>query len=541
MDALEFVPNSPALANAGRKGGQLSACFVLPVGDSLDAIFESVKWAAMIQQTGGGTGFSFSRLRPAGDALSSTQGSSSGPVSFIEVFNSATDAIRQGGVRRGANMGVLRVDHPDILEFVTVKMDTGRLRNFNLSVAITDEFMAALEAETTYALKNPRTGQETRRLEAKRVWAAITRSAWQSGEPGVIFIDRVNEAQPTPLLGAIEATNPCGELPLLPYESCNLGSIDVGKLVAGNDFDWARLGEVIHIAVRFLDDVIDANHYPFAAIDGATKATRKVGLGVMGLADALIRLGVSYDSEEGIGAGEKLARFVVRESEKASRVLARERGPFPAYRGSRWDVAGAEPMRNATTTTIAPTGTISIIAGSSSGIEPLYALSYVRRVLDGARLTEVHPLFWARGKKEGWLSEALVHSLSERGSCRGLAAVPEEVQRLFPTAHDIAPEWHLRMQAAFQKYVHNAVSKTINFARESSPLDVEESYRAAFRLGCKGITVYRDSSRPEQVLSFGSELKSEAEHVCAECGSPTPAGHQGACTVCLSCGLSACL
>lgn len=539
---LEFLPNSPTLMNAGRELGQLSACFVLPVNDSMPEIFDAVKWAAMIQQTGGGTGFSFSRLRPAGDEVASTQGIASGPLSFIEVFNTATDAIRQGGVRRGANMGILRVDHPDILEFVSAKGDPARLRNFNVSVAVTDAFMRAVETGTRYALVNPRTGAEVRRLEARQVWELITRLAWKSGEPGVIFIDRINAVNPTPQLGDMESTNPCGELPLLPFESCNLGSIDVGKLVRGADLDWARLRHLVHLGVRFLDDVIDANRYPLPAIEDITRRNRKIGLGLMGFADALVQLELPYDSEAALAFAERLAAFVAAEAQAATEALARDRGAFPSFAGSRWAAEGRPPMRNATTTSIAPTGTISILAGCSGGIEPLYAISFVRQVLDGARLLEVHPLFVERARRDGFYSEALMEKIAERGSVRGLAEVPEAVQRIFVTAYDIAPEWHVRMQAVFQRHVQNAVSKTINFPESATPEDVRSAYELAYRLGCKGVTVYRNRSRDEQVLSFGRSDQAEARSSpCPECGAPVPPAHQGACSVCLECGYSRCL
>ncbi len=512
LERLEILPNSPTLMNAGRPLGQLAACFVLPVADSLAAIFDAVKWAAQIQQTGGGTGFSFSRLRPAGDLVGSTHRAASGPVSFIEVFNAATDAIQQGGVRRGANMGMLRVDHPDVLAFVAAKSDPERLKNFNLSVAVTDHFMAAVAAGTDYALVNPRSGAEARRLDAREVFASIAHHAWATGEPGVIFIDRVNVANPTPALGPMEATNPCGELPLLPFEACNLASIDVGKLVVGRDFDWPRLGEWIDLGVHLLDNVVDVNRYPLSQIEAITRANRKIGLGIMGWADALIRLGIPYDSDEALAVADRLATFLEERGHAASVALAQARGPFPNCRGSRWE----QPLRNATVTTIAPTGTISIIAGCSAGIEPLYAVSFGRRVLveslDGRRLPEVHPLFLARARHEGWFSERLMAQVAERGSVRGLDGVPAAVQALFATAHDVAPRWHLAMQAAFQRHIDNAVSKTINLPESATPEEVATIYREAFALGLKGVTVYRNGSRKEQVLAFGPEMQS-----CPEC------------------------
>jgi ribonucleoside-diphosphate reductase alpha chain len=551
MARLELLPNSPTLMNAGKDGGQLSACFVLPVGDSMPEIFDAVKWAAMIQQTGGGTGFAFSRLRPAGDMVRSTQGIASGPVSFIDVFNTATDAIRQGGVRRGANMGILRVDHPDVLEFIAAKSDPRRLRNFNVSVAITDEFMDALARGASYALRNPRSGAEVRRLDARRVWRLIAQLAWGSGEPGVIFIDRINAVNPTPALGEMESTNPCGELPLLPFEACNLASIDVGKLVADGRFDWERLAELVDVGVRLLDDVIEVNHYPLPQIEEITRGNRKIGLGVMGFADALIRLRVPYDSEEALAIADELGRFIERRAQQASVALAQERGAFPNWPGSKWEREGSAPRRNATTTTIAPTGTLSILAGCSGGIEPLYAVSFVRQVLEGERLIDVHPLFVQVARDGGWYSEALMERVAERGSVRGLDEVPAEVQRLFVTAYDVAPEWHLRMQATFQRHVHNAVSKTINFPRSATVEQVEEAYHEAYRLGCKRVTVYRDGSRDEQVLSFGETARGRREAMdlnrevvqgpCPECAAPMPPAHQGACTVCLECGYSRCL
>ncbi len=546
---LEFLPNSPTLMNAGRPDGQLAACFVLPVADSLPLIFDALKWTALIQQTGGGTGFAFSRLRPAGDRVASTHGVASGPVAFIDVFNAATDAIRQGGVRRGANMGVLRVDHPDILEFVAAKSDPTRLRNFNVSVAITDAFMEAVVAGQSYALVNPRAGASAatdgeKRLDARRVWQLITQLAWQSGEPGVLFIDRINAANPTPAEGPMEATNPCGELPLLPFESCNLGSIDLAKLVVDGAFDWARLGELVPLAVRFLDDVIEANHYPLPQIEAITKRNRKIGLGVMGWADALIRLGVPYDSEDALALADQVSGFIANASITASEKLAAERGPFPGWAASRWCREGAAPRRNATTTTIAPTGTISILAGCSGGIEPLYAVSFVREILDGQRLTDVHPLFVARAQAQGWYSDALMAEVARRGSVRGLAGVPAEVQRAFVTAYDVAPSWHVRMQAAFQRHVENAVSKTINFPAQATVADVRTAYEEAYRLGAKGVTVYRDGSRQSQVLSFGGvggggDSSAQTMEACPHCGKEAPLT-DGACRVCLTCGYSRC-
>jgi ribonucleoside-diphosphate reductase alpha chain len=543
MSRLELMPNSPTLMNAGRELGQLAACFVLPVSDSMPGIFDAIKWAAMIQMSGGGTGFAFSRLRPAGDLVASTRGVASGPVPFIEVFNAATDAIRQGGARRGANMGVLRVDHPDIISFIAAKLAPDRLRNFNLSVALSDEFMRALEADADYELRNPRQGEVVRRLRARKVFDLIVNLAWRGGEPGVIFIDRINASQPTPALGEIESTNPCGELPLLPFESCNLASIDVARFVraGAQELDWERLGETVRVGVHFLDNVIDANRYPLPEIEAVTQGNRKIGLGVMGFADLLIQLGVRYDSEEGLALADRLMSFVERTSREASLELARARGPFPNFPRSRWAAAGSPPLRHATTTTIAPTGTISIIAGCSSGIEPLYAVSYVRRVLDGRRLTEVHPHFRRMAMERGFYSEELMRRIAASGSVAEIDEVPEDVRRLFVTAYDIAPEWHVRMQAAFQRHVHNSVSKTINFPADALPGDVARSYLLAYRLGCKGVTVYRDRSREEQVLSFGDDAEPVARGEvmsCPDCGAP--AEGSGGCLVCRECGWSRC-
>jgi ribonucleoside-diphosphate reductase alpha chain len=539
MSSLEFLPNSPTLMNAGRPLGQLAACFVVPVEDSTTGVFEAVRWAAEIQKTGGGTGFSFSRLRPAGDLVASTGGLASGPVSLMQVFDVATEAIKQGGTRRGANMGMLRVDHPDILEFIAVKLDPSRMRNFNLSVAVTDAFMTAVASGQAYDLINPRTGQVTGALDARRVFDAIANAAWACGDPGIVFIDRINEAHPTPGLGQIEATNPCGEQPLLPFESCTLGSIDVGRFVAGGELDWARLRTIIHDAVRFLDDVIDVNRYPLPEIEWATKATRKIGLGIMGWADALAALGIAYDSERARVLAGRVAAFLERESLAASAVLAERRGAFPAFSGSRWEDAGYGALRNATTTTIAPTGSISIIAGCSSGIEPLYALAYRRNVLDGAELPEIHPGFQRIAAERGFSSEALFAEVALAGGVRGRVDVPEDVQQVFPTAHEIDIAAHVGMQAAFQRHVHAAVSKTINLRRDALAIDVKAAYQLAYKLGCKGITVYRDGSREDQVLVTGARgVKLAAAPGCPECGSALVI--QSGCRLCRHCGWSVC-
>lgn len=541
MSALEFLPNSPTLMNAGRPLGQLAACFVVPVDDSTTGVFEAVRWAAEIQKTGGGTGFSFSRLRPAGDLVASTGGNASGPVSLMQVFDVATEAIKQGGTRRGANMGMLRVDHPDVLEFIAIKLDPTRMVNFNLSVAVTDAFMTAVEKGTTYDLVNPRTGVAVGQLEARRVLDAIANAAWAVGDPGMVFIDRVNELQPTPALGPIEATNPCGEQPLLPFESCTLGSIDVGRFVDASrrDFDWERLRSTIHLAVRFLDDVIDANRYPLPEIERSTKATRKVGLGIMGWADALAALEIAYDAPPALELAHRIAAFLEDESLVASRALAERRGPFPSWTGSRWQQAGSAPLRNATTTTIAPTGTISIIAGCASGIEPLYALAYRRNVLDGAELVEINPAFQRISRARGFASDALFEEVALHGGVRGNAAVPADVQAAFPTAHEIDVATHVRMQAAFQRHVHAAVSKTINLARSATPLEVKAAYQLAYELGCKGITVYRDGSREGQVLVTGARVsRSASSPHCPECGGVLVV--QSSCRLCRHCGWSVC-
>jgi ribonucleoside-diphosphate reductase alpha chain len=686
MSTLEFLPNSPTLMNAGRPLGQLAACFVVPVDDSTTGVFEAVRWAAEIQKTGGGTGFSFSRLRPAGDLVASTGGNASGPVALMQVFDVATEAIKQGGTRRGANMGMLRIDHPDILEFIALKLDPSRMVNFNLSVAVTDAFMTAVKNGTTYQLVNPRNGIVTAELDARRVFDAIANAAWTIGDPGMVFIDRINQLQPTPGLGPIEATNPCvtgdtrvwvegtglvpirelvgttpmiatwdaervvfrratqvirtgvktvfrletvegltlrltadhrvttehgdvaagelragtrlrgngewwtvrgltadgeeevfdltepttshffangvlvhncGEQPLLPFESCTLGSIDVGRFVAahGQDFDWERLRTVIRDAVRFLDDVIDANRYPLPEIERATKATRKIGLGIMGWADALAALEIAYDAPPALELAERIARFLEDESLAASRDLAERRGAFPTWKGSRWETDGfplerndrnatgddkmRRPLRNATTTTIAPTGTISIIAGCSSGIEPFYALAYTRNVLDGAHLTEVNPAFQRIAAEKGFGSDELFAAVAEHGGVRANEHVPEDVRRVFPTAHEIDVGTHVRMQAAFQRYVHAAVSKTINLPRSATPGDVKAAYQLAYESGCKGITVYRDGSRDGQVLVTGARrVQTDLSAHCPECGSVLIV--QSSCRLCRHCGWSVC-
>jgi ribonucleoside-diphosphate reductase alpha chain len=513
MVRLELLPNSPTLMNAGTELGQLAACFVLPVGDSLREIFDTVRDMALIHQSGGGTGFSFSRLRPKGDIVRSTGGIASGPVSFMQVFDATTNTIKQGGRRRGANMGILRVDHPDIAEFVTAKLDGQTLRNFNLSVAVTDAFMEAAAKGESYGLINPRSGQSAGRRNAREVLDLIATSAWRSGDPGLVFLDEINRHNPTPALGAIEATNPCGEQPLLPHEACNLASINLSAMIGEGQVDWEHLAHVVRKGVHFLDNVVDASRYPIGVIAEMARGNRRIGLGVMGFADALIKLGIPYDSDEAVAMADRLMAFVASEAWKASQRLAEVRGSFPNFSASVWPERGFRALRNVTCTTVAPTGTLSIIAGCSSGIEPLFALSYLRDVLDGTRMVEQNALFRQAAIRRGFYSGQLFAEIARRGSCRGLAAVPEDVQRLFPTAFDIAPEWHVRLQAAFQKHTDSAVSKTCNLPESATPADVRRIYELAWRLRCKGITVYRYGSAAGQVLSLD-------EDACSRCQRP---------------------
>ncbi len=505
MARMEFLPNSPTLMNAGRKLGQLAACFVLPIEDSMEAIFETLKHTAMIHKSGGGTGFSFSKIRPAKDVVMSTAGVSSGPVSFMTVYDVAAETVKQGATRRGANMAVLRVDHPDIESFIYAKNDSCKLNNFNISVGLTRRFMEALEKNSNYELNNPRTKETVKVASAKKIFEMIVFSAWKTGEPGIIFLDRINKGNPTPLLGEIDATNPCGEQPLLPYESCTLGSINLSKMVRDKKPDYTRLKETVHNAVHFLDNVVEINRYPMPIIEKMSKKTRKIGLGIMGFTDMLIQMGIPYGSEEAVLQAENIMAFIRDQSRQASALLAEKRGNFPAYKGSVHDSGSTSYMRNATTTTIAPTGSISIIAGASSGIEPIFAIAQLRRILDGEKLFEIHPLFVKIVKEKQWFNENLKRQIIRSGSLKGIKEIPEDIRALFKTSHEISPEWHIRIQAAFQKFTDNAVSKTINFAANASPEEIKNAYLLAYKMGCKGLTIYRDGSRQNQVLCMGAE------------------------------------
>lgn len=509
MASLDFLPNSPCLMNAGKDLQQLAACFVLPVEDSLESIFETVKHTAIIHQSGGGTGFSFSHLRPRDDTVQSTGGVASGPVSFMRVFNMATEVIKQGGTRRGANMGVLRVDHPDIMDFITIKQSPSEMANFNLSVGLTKFFMDALSENGSYELTNPRTKRGAGRLRAREVFEAMVNAAWKTGDPGILFLDRINEANPTPALGEIESTNPCGEVPLLSYEPCVLGSINLSHMVKERkgawEPDYERLRKTVRVAVQFLDNVIDMNRYPLPQIAEMAKGNRKIGLGVMGLAHFFIRLGIRYDSRAALDLARGVMRFIQQEARERSRELAEERGVFPNFNGSIYDGAGGMRLRNATLTTIAPTGTLSLIAGCSSGIEPLFAVQYTRRALEDVQFEISDPLFIEAGETGGFLNPELLRALSEGASIQEMDQVPRKIKEVFVTAFEIAPLWHVRIQAAFQEYTDNAVSKTINFPEDAAKEEVEKAFLLAYRQRCKGITIYRSGTKPGQVLACGTK------------------------------------
>ena len=539
MAHRQFMPNSPTLMNAGREMGMLSACFVLPVEDSIEGIFDSIKATAMIQKSGGGTGFSFSRLRPQGDLVRSSGGTTEGPLSFIQVFSKATDAIQQGAFRRGANMGILRVDHPDIIEFITIKDNLGVLTNYNISVTVTNRFVDELRSkpETIHQVQNPRTKQwsKLRRKDAEgasgetfwtvgEIWDLIIEHAWRTGEPGVVFIDRINARNPIKNVGLIEATNPCGEQPLHPFDSCNLGSINLGVLVKGEGtdatFDWDEYKAIIHTTTRFLDNVIEVNKYPLPQIDSMSKTTRRIGLGVMGFADALYKLGIAYNSEEGCAWGEKVMKVLNDESHQASEMLAEERGVFPAWEGSDWEKEGRR-MRNSYTTTVAPTGTISIIANCSGGIEPMFSLAFIRQVMKDTRgrptiMRETNYVFEKLARQGGFYSDELVDDIVAQGTLHHRADVPDEVKRVFVTAHDISPFWHMKMQSAFQRHCDSSISKTINFPREASVADVREIYELAIDEDVKGVTVYRDGCREMQPMALKGSAHAPAPAKKAE-------------------------
>ena len=519
MCNLEFVPNSPTLMNAGARLGQLSACFVLPVGDSIEEIFESLKYQAMIHKSGGGTGFSFSRLRERDDLVGSTKGVASGPVSFMKIFDVTTDIIKQGGKRRGANMGILRYDHPDIMDFILSKdAENTILSNFNISVGMDDEFFEKLDADDYIELRSPRSGKIINRIKAKTMWDTIINKAWQTADPGLIFLDEINRKNPVRHIADIEATNPCGEQPLMPYEPCNLGSINLSKFVKDGQVDWDHLKEVIHLSTKFLDNVIDANKFPVDKIEKMARTTRKIGLGYMGFADLLLLLGVSYNSGAGLEMAERVMSFLDEESHSESEIMAEERGVFPGWYGSTFDREGIK-RRNSTTTTIAPTGTISIIANCSSSIEPLFALAFVRHVLNGQELMEINPIFEQTLKDRNLYSDDLMHEVARTGNLHDVD-LPEDIKRLFVTAHEIDPEWHVLMQATFQRYCDSGVSKTINLPSDATPNDIAKAYLMAHELHCKGITVYRDRSKVEQVLYSGTKSRMQEKKKAPEPKQP---------------------
>ncbi|MGE4421849.1 MAG: vitamin B12-dependent ribonucleotide reductase [Pseudodesulfovibrio sp.] len=517
MTSYRFLPNSPTLMNAGTGLGQLAACFVLPVEDDIEGIFDAVKHAAMIHKSGGGTGFAFSRLRAKDSVVGSTGGVASGPLSFLKIFNCATEQIKQGGTRRGANMGILRIDHPDIMEFIKAKERDGDLNNFNLSVGLTEAFMQAVHEKADFDLIAPNTGQSVGKLNAREVFNILVQKAWESGDPGIVFLDRINRDNPTPSLGEIESTNPCGEQPLLPYEACNLGSINLGLCFAkgkngkDSEIDWDELKRIIHLSVRFLDNVIDASVYPLQQITDTVRKNRKIGLGVMGWADLLYQLNIPYNSQTAVDMAERVMKFVQAESRSASKQLAAERGQFPTYPESTFGAANLGPYRNATTTTIAPTGTLSIIAGCSSGVEPLFALSFVRNVMDNDKLVETNPYFEAALKAADAYSGKLMEEIAKVGSIKKMDHLPEHLRSVYVTSMDVEPIWHLKMQAAFQKYTDNAVSKTVNLPGSATKEDIWDIYWKAYEYGCKGVTVYRDGSKTSQVLCTGDAEKKKEE------------------------------